>query len=66
MFDIQNPFRPEEAGWFVPPLPERMVDTRPGIMPQLHAADVYVDASGVAFMTAFNTGMIAVELDGLA
>ena len=53
------------AGWFVPPLPVRMVDTRPGIVPQLHAADVYVEASGVAFMTDFNAGMVAVEIDGL-
>lgn len=66
VFDIQNPFRPEEVGWFVPPLPKRMVDTRPGIVPQLHAADVYVEASGVAFMTDFNAGMVAVEIDGLA
>ena len=65
VFDTLNPFRPEEVGWFVPPLPARMVDTRPGIAPQLHAADVYVEASGVAFITDFNAGMCSVEIEGI-
>ena len=57
VYDIANPFRPEEVGWFVPPLPRRMLDTRPGIIPQLHTADVYVDASGLAYVSDFNAGL---------
>jgi len=61
VFDLANPFRPEEVGWFVPPLPRRMLDTRPGIIPQLHTADVYVDKSGLAFITDFNAGLYIVQ-----
>ncbi len=61
VYDIENPFRPEEVGWFVPPLPRRMLDTRPGIIPQLHTADVYVDTSGLAFVTDFNAGLYVVQ-----
>lgn len=61
VYDIANPFRPEEVGWFVPPLPRRMLDTRPGIIPQLHTADVYVDASGLAYVSDFNAGLSIVR-----
>jgi hypothetical protein len=61
VFDLANPFRPEEVGWFVPQLPRRMLDTRPGIIPQLHTADVYVEKSGLAFITDFNAGLYIVQ-----
>ncbi len=61
VFDIQNPFRPEEVGWFVPTMPSRMMDTRPDIVPQLHSADVYVRKDGLTFLTDFNAGMYIVE-----
>ena len=63
VFDIENPFRPEEVGWFVPALPRTMVDTRPGIVPQLHTADVYVERSGLAYITDFNAGLHIVQND---
>jgi hypothetical protein len=62
-FDIANPFRPEEVGWFVPPLPKKMIDTRPGIVRQLHSADVYVDKSGLAYLTDFNAGLYVIEVN---
>ena len=61
-----NPFRPEEVGWFVPALPQTMVDTRPGIVPQLHTADVYVEQSGLAYITDFNAGLHIVQNDWMS
>jgi hypothetical protein len=63
VFDIANPFRPEEVGWFVPPPPRRMVDTRPDIVTQLHSADIFVQKSGLGYMTDFNAGLYIVEID---
>jgi hypothetical protein len=65
VFDLTNPFRPEEQGWFVPWVPDGMVDTRPDIAPQLHTMDVYVEKSGLAYLTDLNGGLYAVEIDGL-
>ncbi|WP_282586419.1 hypothetical protein [Lichenifustis flavocetrariae] len=40
-----------------------MLDTRPGIVPQLHTADVYVEPSGLAYITDFNAGLHIVQND---
>jgi hypothetical protein len=65
IFDIENPFRPEEIGWFVPPLPKKMVDTRPDIAPQLHSADIYVQKNGLTFLTDFNAGLYILEIESI-
>ena len=65
IFDIKNPFRPEDHGWFVPPPPRKLVDFRPDIVLQLHTADVYVEKNGLAYMTDFNAGLSIVEIDGI-
>jgi len=65
IFDIENPFRPEDHGWFVPPPPRKLVDFRPDIVLQLHTADVYVEKNGLAYMTDFNAGLSIVEIDGI-
>ncbi|MDE1996220.1 MAG: hypothetical protein KGI75_27215, partial [Rhizobiaceae bacterium] len=62
IFDLKNPFRPDEAGWFVPPMPTRMMDTRPDIVPQLHSADVYVEKSGIAYLSDLNAGLYIVDV----
>jgi hypothetical protein len=64
IFDTRNPFRPEEIGYFVPQMPARMIDPRPGIKPQLHAADIYVQADGLMFMTDFNAGLTIMQWKG--
>ncbi len=63
VFDIGNPFRPEEIGFFVPPLPEKMTERRKGRPLSLHTADVYVDREGIAYLTDFNAGMYIAQFD---
>lgn len=57
VYDITNPFRPQERGYFVPPPPARLIDPRPGIKPITHSADLYVRADGVIFVTDYNGGL---------
>jgi hypothetical protein len=61
IYDIANPFRPEEVAHFVPPLPTRMVDPRPNMPRALHSADVYVEPSGLIYMTDFNAGLYILQ-----
>lgn len=65
VFDIANPFRPEEVGWFVPQPPAKMMDIRPNIIPQLHSADVYVAKNGLGYLSDFNAGLYIVEIEGV-
>ncbi|MDR7435321.1 MAG: hypothetical protein QN189_09360 [Armatimonadota bacterium] len=49
-FDLRNPYRPEEIGWFIP-------ETPPGTpkgAPQVN--DVYVDQDGLVYITDRHTG----------
>lgn len=64
VFDISNPFRPEELGYFVPPLPERMTEGRKGRPLATHTTDVFVDREGLAYITDFNSGVYIVEYTG--
>jgi len=64
VFDIANPFRPEELGYFVPPPPERMTERRKNRPRATHTADVFVDHRGLAYVTDFNAGLYIVEYTG--
>lgn len=64
VFDIANPFRPEELGYFVPPLPEKMTERRKDRPLSLHTADVFVDHRGLSYVTDFNAGVYIVEYTG--
>jgi|DewCreStandDraft_3_1066083.scaffolds.fasta_scaffold00597_12 hypothetical protein len=50
VFDLRNPYRPEEVAWFIPETP---VGTPKGA-PQVN--DVYVDQEGLVYMTDRHTG----------
>jgi hypothetical protein len=64
LFDISDPYRPEELGYFVPPPPERMTERRKGRPRATHTADVFVDARGLAYITDYNAGVYIVEYTG--
>jgi len=64
LFDIADPYRPEELGYFVPPPPERMTERRKNRPRATHTADVFVDASGLAYITDYNAGVYIVEYTG--
>ena len=62
VFDLQNPYRPEEIGYFVPPPPAFSMDARaPGAKQVLHSADLYVEANGLVYITDFNAGLYIAE-----
>jgi len=61
IYDINNPFRPEEVAFFVPPPPRVLVDPRPGIKLITHSADLYVAADGLIYVTDYNGGFYVLE-----
>lgn len=66
VFDIRNPFRPEEAGFFVPPAKfEHWMDHRPNRPRVIHSVDVFVDKEGVMYVTDHNAGVHILEWRGI-
>lgn len=64
VYDIRNPFRPEEVAAFVPPPPKEWVDPRPNRPVVLHSADVFVDRNGLCYVTDFSAGLYIVQYEG--
>jgi len=64
VFDIENAFQPREAGFFVPPDPERMFDPRPNRPQVIQSADCFVDAQGVMYLTDNNAGLYILQFEG--
>jgi hypothetical protein len=60
-YDVSNPFRPQELGFFVPPPPKTLLDPRPGIKRITHCADVYVDSNGLLYVTDYNGGFYVLQ-----
>lgn len=63
-YDIGDPFRPREVGYFVPPDPERMFDPRPNRPRVVQSADCFVDASGLMYLTDSNAGLNILQFEG--
>lgn len=63
IFDIDNPFRPEEVAHFVPNPPMDWVDPRTEMKRILHSCDVYVAADGLIYLTDYNAGLYILESD---
>lgn len=61
VFDLKNPFRPEEIAYFVPPPPDDWVDPRNDIKRVLHSCDVYVQRNGLIYLTDYNAGLYILE-----
>jgi hypothetical protein len=64
VFDLDNPFRPEEVGYYVPPNPARMMDPRPNRPQVIQCADCYVDREGFMYLTDPNAGLHILHYDG--
>jgi hypothetical protein len=64
VFNIDDPFRPVEAGWFVPPTPHRWMEPLRGRMKVLHSSDVFVSADGLAYLTDYDAGLYIVQWNG--
>ena len=64
VFDLRDPYRPNEVGALVPPAPERLMDPRPNRGKVIQSADVFVDSRGLLYCTDYNAGLYVLEFDG--
>lgn len=64
VFDIQDPFRPEEVGYYVPQNPARMMDPRPDRPQVIQCCDCYVDKQGLMYLTDSNAGLHILQYEG--
>ena len=64
VFDIRDPFRPQEVGALVPPAPARLMDQRPNRARVIQSADVFVDAERRIYSTDYNGGLSIMEFTG--
>lgn len=63
VYDIADPYRPQEVGYFVPPPPTRMMDARPNAPRVIQSSDLFVEANGLIYMTDQNAGLYVLEYD---
>jgi hypothetical protein len=63
-FDISNPFRPEEAGYFVPPQPTTWADPLRGRAKVRHTADIFVAQDGLIYITDYDAGLYILQWNG--
>ena len=64
VYDIRNAFEPKEIAYFVPPLPERIVDQRPNPAKVIQSCDVFVDKNGLMYLTDTNAGLYILQYEG--
>lgn len=65
VYDIRDPFRPQEIAALVPPAPTRMMDYRPNRPKVIDTTDVFVDEKGLIYCTDSNAGLYILEMDKL-
>ena len=64
IFDISNQFSPKEVAYWVPPIPNKLIDPRPNIALDAKTADIYVTKEGLMFVSDWNAGMHVLEYKG--
>ncbi|WP_322013898.1 hypothetical protein [Paraburkholderia sp. J12] len=64
VFDISNPFRPVETGYFVPAPPAVWNEARRGRKKVIHTCDVFVEKDGLVYLTDYDAGLHIVQWDG--
>lgn len=64
IYDIRDAFQPKEVGYFVPPPPEKIVDQRPNPTKIIQSCDVYVDPTGIMYLTDTNAGLYILQYEG--
>lgn len=63
-YDLTNPFRPEEAGWFVPPTPTRWFEPMRNRAKVLHVGDLFVAEDGLVYFTDYDQGLHIAQWKG--
>ncbi len=64
VFDITNPFRPEEIGYYVSSTPKKWFEPMRGRTKVLHTGEVFVTADGLAYITDYDSGLNIVQWAG--
>lgn len=64
VFDIRDPFRPEEIGYFVPPQPVRWMEPMRGRAKIRHSADLFVSRDGLIYLTDYDAGLYILQWRG--
>ncbi len=64
VYDIADPFRPEEIGYFVPPMPTHWMEPMRGRAKMRHTADIFVSADGVIYATDYDAGLYILQWKG--
>jgi hypothetical protein len=64
VYDIKDAFAPKEVAYWVPPMPQKMIDPRPKVTRAAKSADLYVMPDGLMFVTDWNAGLNVLQYDG--
>ncbi len=64
VFDIADPYRPEEIGFFVPPQPTTWMEPLRGRAKVRHTADLFVAEDGLMYVTDYDAGLYILQWNG--
>jgi len=64
VYDIADPFRPEETGYFVPPMPTHWMEPLRGRAKMRHTADIFVATDGLIYATDYDAGLYILQWKG--
>jgi hypothetical protein len=64
VFDIRDAFAPKEIAYWVPPVPNKLIDPRPNVTLAAKSADVYVTAEGLMYVSDWNGGLHVLQFEG--
>ena len=61
VYDLSNPYRPQEVAALVPHVPATMIDSRPGRTRALTMVDAFAHADGLVYASDQNGGLFTME-----
>ena len=64
VFDITNPYRPEEVGYFVPPAPSSWFEPMRQRKKVIHSGDLFVAADGLTYLSDYDAGVYILQWKG--